>query len=106
MSFYTYRQNNSGGFFDEPALYVIVEADDSEEADERALTVGVYFDGIAEGLDCECCGDRWDRANNKGTESPEIYGKPAEQHNDMFRSKDCPNIVILRKGSTRLETIK
>lgn len=51
MSFYTYNQNNSGGVFDEPAPYVIVEADDPEEADKRALTVGVYFDGVERGYD-------------------------------------------------------
>ena len=59
MPFFTFYQNNSGGVFDGPAHYVIVEASDAEEAATRAETVGVYFNGVEDGLDCECCGDRW-----------------------------------------------
>jgi hypothetical protein len=60
--FYSFRQNNSGGFFKElenGMFHLIVEADSEEEANEIAQENGVYFDGCKEGLDCECCGDRW-----------------------------------------------
>lgn len=56
---YTYRQNNSGGRFKGPALFVFVEALNAAHANQIAETAGVYFDG--EG-DCQCCGYRWDRA--------------------------------------------
>ncbi len=32
MAFFTYDQNNSGGFYCEPAQHVIVEADDADDA--------------------------------------------------------------------------
>jgi len=80
MPFFTFYQNNSGGVFDGPAHYVIVEASDAEEAATRAETVGVYFNGVEDGLDCECCGDRWyPPSEGDGTEVPEIYGQPAAE---------------------------
>lgn len=58
--FYTYRQTNSGGYWNGPKT-IIVEADSKEEADIIAQENGVYFDGVSKGIDCECCGDRWYR---------------------------------------------
>lgn len=58
--FYRYTQCNTGGFFI-GAQIVIVEAATLEEAEARATEAGVYFDGVAAGQDCECCGDRWNR---------------------------------------------
>jgi hypothetical protein len=58
--FYKYRQNNSGGsFVDKGYLYLVVEADYAEDANNIAEQHGVYFNGVDDGLDCECCGDRW-----------------------------------------------
>lgn len=58
--FYLFRQINSGGFF-EGAPFLIVEAASSQEAEALAVDAGAYFDGVAAGRDCECCGDRWTR---------------------------------------------
>ena len=71
---YRYYQNNSGGwcndmpsihpslgFVDEDGVNLYVYADTPEQADQAAENVGVYFDGISEGKDCSCCGDRWTR---------------------------------------------
>ena len=60
--FYTYRQNNSYGVFD-----------------EKAENIGLYFDGVEKGRDCPCCGDRWHKAYSlgygiEGTKEPEIWG--------------------------------
>lgn len=65
--FYHYRQNNSGGSFiiDEEAGIgprVWIEADSASEANARAKTIGIYFNGCDSGEDCECCGDRWEPA--------------------------------------------
>lgn len=62
--FYRFRQNNSGGSFDVDdergiGVYVWVEACDIVHARSRAEGIGIYFDGVADGVDCECCGDRW-----------------------------------------------
>jgi hypothetical protein len=78
--FYTYYQNNSGGYWIfEPKAgishYVIVEANSGEDADAKAEDIGLYFDGCDSGNDCSCCGDRWSRQYKSGKERPEIYGQ-------------------------------
>lgn len=61
--FYLFVQNNSGGVFDYDAkdgvgINVAFEANSEKEAIERAKDV-IYFNGVEDGIDCECCGDRW-----------------------------------------------
>jgi hypothetical protein len=57
---YSFDQNNSGGYYAKPAQHIIVkDARDSEHATEIALAAGMYFNGVADGSDCSCCGDRW-----------------------------------------------
>lgn len=81
--FYTFSQNNSGGGFDHDgargiAQYVVIEADSAEDANERANEIGLYFDGVDSGDDCDCCGDRWREARESdGTYGPTIYGRDA-----------------------------
>lgn len=79
--FYLYSQNNSGGsFIHDPAAgishYVIVQAFSAAEADTRAESIGLYFDGDG---DCPCCGDRWSEQNygwnSEGDAEPSIYGR-------------------------------
>jgi len=54
---YSFHQNNSGGYFQEPAIEVYVEASSAEKANDRATSIlGLYFGGQG---DCGCCGDRW-----------------------------------------------
>jgi hypothetical protein len=80
--FYTYRQNNSGGYFVGPTT-VIVEADNADEANQIAEANDLYFDGCSTGDDCSCCGDRWHRQySDDGTLQPEIYGNPAVEDED------------------------
>lgn len=80
--FYTFVQNNSGGFFDNNesrglAKFVIVEAGSAEHANRRALRIGLYFDGGANGEDCNCCGDRWyEVSESDGSDVPLIYDTP------------------------------
>ncbi|MET9480958.1 hypothetical protein [Streptomyces sp. NPDC006638] len=82
--FFTYNQNNSGGGFDFDeargiSQYVIVEAADADEADDRAERIGLYFGGAG---DCACCGDRWYAASGwDATNVPSIYGEPVESAN-------------------------
>ena len=53
-------QNNSGGYYAKPAQNIIVKnARNEKHAIEIALDAGMYTDGVADGLDCDCCGDRW-----------------------------------------------
>lgn len=78
--FFTYLQNNSGGGFDTDGArgisnVVIIEANSSSAARARAESIGIYFDGVASGDDCACCGDRWYAAWT-GDDSPSYYSTP------------------------------
>ena len=77
MPFYTFIQNNSGGSFDHDAtagigLNVIIEANNEDHAIERAENIGLYLDGVDNGQDCPCCGDRWSRYCDEHP-TPQIY---------------------------------
>lgn len=76
--FYAYIQNNSGGVFDvndRVKHYVIIEAHNAKSANKKAKSIGIYFDGVAKGIDCPCYGDRWYRARaTEGTKTPKLYG--------------------------------
>jgi hypothetical protein len=69
MKFFLFAQNNSGGNFeiDEDmgiGSRVYIEAKTADEANEKAERIGIYFDGVNEERDCECCGDRWYKVYN------------------------------------------
>ena len=78
MPFYQFRQNNSFGEFienDNVTHTVIIEAVNADVANRIAVeTVGIYFNGCAIGIDCSCCGDRWDAvwSDDEGNEVPSI----------------------------------
>lgn len=86
--FWEFRQINSGGWFDwKVGQSVLIEAASRDEANERALDKGVYFDGVDEGMDCPCCGDRWYRCwEDDGEKKPQVWvshykgfwGKPTD----------------------------
>lgn len=62
MTFYEYTQNNSGGHFEvsEKLCHrLFIEADSYSESESIAEDLGVYFNGVDDGFDCGCCGDRW-----------------------------------------------
>lgn len=96
--FYTFVQNNSGGVFIEPAHYVIVEADSADEANERALDVGIYFNGISGGHDCECCGDRWYPVSDADAED-----KPMVYSNTAHEAASCGDSVLIAYADGREE---
>ena len=80
---YSYKQNNTYGTWASPAQVVFVEADTAAEADSIAEGVGVYFDGVADERDCQCCGNRWERAYwNEGTDVPTLYDYPLPDNGD------------------------
>jgi hypothetical protein len=71
---FVFSQNNSGGSFivnETVAEWVIIEAFDDNHANRRAEDIGIYFDGVDDDIDCECCGDRWYPEYNSGYKSLE-----------------------------------
>ncbi len=76
---FSYRQNNSGGSFDvdkNVAKNVYIEANSADEANSRAELCGLYWDGVYDEIDCECCGDRWyplsSEHGDKGADEPPL----------------------------------
>lgn len=60
--FFEFNQNNSFGRFDvddKVCNKLIIEAKNEEEAIMIAEDLGCYWNGVDEGIDCPCCGDRW-----------------------------------------------
>ena len=109
--FYTYIQNNSYGVFyvnDNVKHYVIIESDSAKEADEKAVSIGLYFDGVKNGIDCPCCGDRWYKSDDpdcgiNGTEKPEIWGQSILKHlkeNEMLRKEEV--IIYYKDGKVEV----
>jgi hypothetical protein len=93
--FFEYSQNNSGGGFDYDtndgiSVLVIIEAPDAETADFKARRIGIYFDGIDAGVDCDCCGDRWYSAHGGGDPVPSHYGTPLPEANVTKWGKWAP----------------
>ena len=93
--FYTFDQNNSGGSFinsDSKGIseYVIIEAKNAKEANNKAENIGIYFDGCSNGNDCSCCGDRWyETCEGDGYENPSIYGELVENIEKSSFRKSC-----------------
>jgi len=113
LGWYRFDQNNSGGFFhmdEDVAHYVFIEAYSTKEANQIAKNIGIYFDGCREGMDCDCCGDRWypvdepekdfilySWASGKGYES-KVYVKAFDYFStladeDMFAEEGKPSVI-------------
>lgn len=102
--FFTYSQNNSGGFYKGPAEFVIVEANSAFDADRIAENhAGLYFDGTLTGIDCACCGSRWYRQgdDSEGTENPEIYGEGIFAQADKWY-RDRSVLIVYLSGAEAL----
>lgn len=94
LKWYTFHQNNSGGWFNEDVgEFIVVQAANEEEACRIAEAHGVYFDGVDAGQDCECCGDRWSRPWGSDDE-PTIYGGPAREYQSSWMT-DAVRIIPL-----------
>jgi hypothetical protein len=77
--FFHFHQNNSGGYTHHDmekgiGTNVWIEADDYTQANAIAERIGLYWNGVSKGCDCECCGDRWYPLDDWH----EAYDKPDE----------------------------
>lgn len=89
--FYTFSQNNSGGYFIENEYngvceFIIIEARDADNANEILDSIGEKVDGFFEY--CSCCGERWSYVDESdGTKEPMIYNTPIDQcYKELFRN--------------------
>jgi hypothetical protein len=109
--FYCYNQNNSGGSFSYDkhkgiGYFVIIEADNADDANRRAEDIGLYFDGCDNGEDCQCCGDRWYMAEeDDGKDTPLIYGEDAFSKStkriESRKKHDCYGFVHYKSGEIK-----
>ena len=91
--FYTFNQNNSGGYFvvDKKvgiSEIVIIEAYGGDHAYSRLKKIGKSVNGFSNY--CPCCGERWSDwfDDDDGTREPEIYGQPVETAKGTWIEKD------------------
>ena len=85
--FYHFNQNNSGGWChndEDLCHHVIIEAENASEANARGEGLGIYFDGVENGCDCECCGDRWYPVWGQGDDEPLIYDTRPAAYTEHF----------------------
>jgi hypothetical protein len=91
MKFFEFKQNNSGGHFDQDDQLtnrVIIEAEDANEASQIAESLGMYWNGVDCGMDCECCGDRWYQPwSDDGITFPYEYGTFTEDQATKIAEK-------------------
>ena len=89
-NFYSFNQNNSGGLFvtnEDVCEMVYIEAHSAKEANAIAEDIGIYFDGCSDGIDCNCCGDRWYPAD----EHDIVTEKEAKEYKSMWTK---PSAII------------
>jgi len=106
--FFTFHQTNSGGsrtLDKDTAHNVIIEADSYTDANDRAEAHGLYFDGIDQGLDCGCCGERWTRMYDfeEGDKVPSRYGTPLGKPDEDGKHFHpfWPYALVVYKDGTR-----
>lgn len=80
MPFFMFSQNNSVGELirdDDVCEFVIIEAPTATDDNDKAESVGLYFDGLG---DCQCCGNRWYKVDDSDSnEEPMIYAEPLDR---------------------------
>jgi hypothetical protein len=99
QKFYEFTQNNTGGSFvtDFQVCHrLLIEANSAEEANIKAESMGVYFNGVDEGYDCPCCGDRWYGGNE--VTFPYSYGTMTEKEASSVAKRYEASIAVSKRG--------
>lgn len=102
---YLFDQNNSGGYYCPPALFVYVEASSSDEAYER-FQEDVIFKGNHYYSECEeCCGPRWGYRHTSVFDDEPLVQKISEYEGCSAAEDNVTVAVKCRIGSDVLEEI-
>jgi hypothetical protein len=107
--FFEFDQNNSGGVFDiddkkgiGPRVWI--EADSLDDALNRIDDLGIYFNGVDDGHDCPCCGDRWYPPWGRGKKTVEINAEyDFNWHDKVYVHLKTGEIVYATKNGPPLE---
>lgn len=89
MKWFKFDQNNSGGYFDvddKVCHRLFIEAESFDDAVKKAEELGCYWDGVDKGVDCSCCGDRWDKWDDDPVdiESYKTEGYKSLSHGTLY----------------------
>lgn len=79
--FYTFYQNNSGGYFIKNDEYgicetIIIQYYSMDDAREKLNNIGKNVPGFDSY--CSCCGERWDDCDITPYDTPCIFGIPID----------------------------
>jgi hypothetical protein len=102
IPWFLFLQNNSGGSFRTNANVcrrVYIQAETPDLANARAESVDIYFDGVASGVDCKCCGCRWHRVGQYdrvtfGEHVTDIVKQVQNDVNDAWDSWTDPIAIL------------
>jgi hypothetical protein len=104
MNFYQWRQNNTGGSFitdGDLSRFVVIEAEDYAQAEEKALNLGIYYNGVDSERDCACCGDRWYEGDLVELEDSDTIEDYLQRNEDEYSWRDTMTILHLADGSKK-----
>jgi hypothetical protein len=99
QKFYEFSQNNTGGSFvtnSQVCHRLLIEAASEAEAELKAESMGVYFNGVDEGMDCPCCGDRWYSGHE--VSFPRSYGSMTEKEAASVAEKYGASVAASKGG--------
>ncbi len=105
MNFYMWGQNNTGGVFitnDDLSRFVVIEAENYKEAEQKALELGVYYHGVENNHDCGCCGDRWDGGELLEIEDGDTIESYLQRNEDECPCRGTMTILHLSDGSKKI----
>lgn len=99
MKWFTYDQNNSGGYFidnDQVSHLICVQAETAKEANEKASVITEDFSEW-----CECCGERWylSERDSDGADVPAQYGKALSESSPCYSRKTA--VLHFANGEVR-----
>lgn len=89
LKWFQFRQNNSGGSFhrnENLSVEVFIQAHNKREAISIGEDLGMYFNGVEDGMDCPCCGDRWSEWCSEVDESEFTVGDEVRVHRYVIPS--------------------
>ena len=99
MAWFAFSQNNSGGYFAAPAIKVVVESCDKEEAARIAEVLGVDESAPF----CACCGERWYLSFPKSYGSKpslqELFGGHGDP--DLYKRSGVPRVIYVATNGSR-----
>jgi hypothetical protein len=103
MKWFQFDQNNSGGSFvvdDKLCHRLFIEAKSEGIANAIAEDMGVYFNGVRDGYDCDCCGDRWYRGEEIDLSSTKTVEEYAQELANQYGWTSPDARIFYDNGAT------